>query len=246
MIILGIVILISLAYFIIRNRDKGPALEPPDPTKPAFIDKRDNQIYTEVTIGKQIWMGENLRATVFNDGTPIPMVKGTDDWANTITPAYCYFDNRKSAYRNIYGPLYNWFAVNTGKLCPTGWHVPTNAEWDTLRHFLDPGVDSVFSNHKDVAGLKMKEPGNAHWFNSDTITGTNESGFKALPAGCRTVYGVFFDIGADAGWWSSTADNFSPTDAVSYEIRERDGSNKLENFPSYKKFGFSIRCIKDK
>jgi len=246
----GILLLIFIGTMILVNifngGKRGPVPIPFDPTNVAFSDSRDNQVYSEVKIGTQIWMGENLRATTFNDGTPIAQVKGTDEWASLLTPAYCWYDNDRSAYKDTYGPLYNWYAVNSGKLCPIGWHAPTNAEWDTLELFLDPGIDTVFLSREPVAGTKLKERGNLHWQLLDSLPGTNESGFSALPAGCRTVYGVFWGVGERAGFWSSTEVSHSPADAESREIREGEGSNNLFDFGNYKKFGFSVRCIKDK
>jgi uncharacterized protein (TIGR02145 family) len=188
-------------------------------------------------------MGENLRAVTLSDGTKIPMIKDMKEWENAPGPAYCYFDNDKKAYRNTYGPLYNWAAVNTGKLCPVGWHVPSDAEWDTLELFLDPGIDTVIFSRKPVAVFKMRNADD--WMMPDSAYGTNESGFTALPGGSRTIYGVFLDVGTSAGWWSSTESQLSPADAISREIRKEDESYKLYDFRTYKQFGLSVRCIKN-
>jgi uncharacterized protein (TIGR02145 family) len=122
--------------------------------------------------------------------------------------------------------------------------VPTDAEWDSLEHFLDPGIDTAYLR-KQVTGIKLKEKGNSHWLITDGLEGTDEAGFTALPAGDRNVYGPFFDAGTSAGWWSSTECAYSPGDAWSREIRERDSSFNFFDFHNYKKFGFSIRCIKN-
>jgi hypothetical protein len=107
--------------------------------KPEITDKIkdiDGNEYGIVTIGNQIWMAENLRTTKFNDGTPIPLVTNHEAWYKLNSPGYCWYDNDEKKYRDVYGALYNWYAVNTGKLCPKGWHVPSDAEWTELITFL--------------------------------------------------------------------------------------------------------------
>ena len=112
------------------------------------INDIDGNAYNKVTIGRQTWLVENLRTTKYNDGTLIPLVQDNTAWSNLITPGYCWFDNDEVANKNPYGALYNWYAVNTGKLCPSGWHVPTDTEWTTL-------IDNL--GGLDVAGGKLKE-----------------------------------------------------------------------------------------
>jgi uncharacterized protein (TIGR02145 family) len=100
------------------------------------ITDKDGNVYTSVTIGTQTWMVENLKTTKYNDGTAIPNVTDFSAWRNLITPAYSWPYNDASTYKAAYGGIYNWYAVNTGKLCPTGWHVPANNEWNTLQTYL--------------------------------------------------------------------------------------------------------------
>ncbi len=88
----------------------------------------DGNTYSTVTIGTQVWMAENLKTTVYNDGSAIPQVADSAAWANCAAPGYCWYDNNEAVYKNVYGALYNWHAVNTGKLAPAGWHVPTDTE----------------------------------------------------------------------------------------------------------------------
>jgi uncharacterized protein (TIGR02145 family) len=247
--ILFSIIRVVIAFFSAQKADLTYSKYFINPAATYFTDSRDNQNYTIVKIGNQEWMGENLIATKYNDGTPIKQVKDNAKWEknfydSTKIPAYCWYDNKKSVYGGKYGALYNWYAVNTGKLCPIGWHVPSDAEWDTLELFLDPGIDTAYMR-QHIAGIKMKEEGNSHWTILDTQYGTNESGFTALPGGNRNCYGPFFDVGTQAGWWSSTEYEHSDKDAWSREIRESDGSNNLLDFHNYKNFGFSVRCVKD-
>ena len=205
----------------------------------------NNQVLKSTTIGNQVWMAENLKTTHFNDGTPILLVEDNKEWENLTTPAYCWYDNSRVGYQESYGALYNWFAVNTGKLCPVGWHVPSDAEWKTLTDFLG---DSVWFE-KQVAGIKLKEAGNQNWTFNDTIYATNEYGFTALPGGTRTIYGAFWGINEEGCWWTSTEDDYnhekynSTTDAKNREMNLL--TNGVTEIQQYKQTGMSVRCIKD-
>jgi len=191
----------------------------------------DGNSYTTIIIGDQVWLGENLKTTSYNDGTAIPLVTNGTEWYNLTTPAYCWYNNDEATYKATYGALYNWYTVNEGNLCPTGWHVPTDAEWSTLTTYLGGG---------SVAGGKLKEAGTTHW-NSPNTGATNESGFTALPGGYRYNIGSFFSIGYESGWWSSTEN--SSTNAW-YRRMSYDGATVDRN-TNYKIFGCSVRCLRD-
>ena len=191
----------------------------------------DGNIYNTVTIGTQVWMVENLKTTKYNDGTGIPLVTNTIEWSNLTTPGYCWYNNDEASYKNTYGALYNWYTVNTGKLCPTGWHVPTNAEWTTLTDYLGGA---------GVAGGKLKEAGTTHW-NSPNTGATNESGFTALPGGRRYTTGLFYFFGETGCWWSSTKAYTS--DAYSRKMYYND--NDVLTYDDYWNHGFSVRCVRD-
>jgi len=81
-------------------------------------------------------MQENLKTTKYKDGNPITLVTGNAEWASLTTPAFCWYNNDQTTYGDTYGALYNWYSVNTGKLCPTGWHAPTYNDWITLADYL--------------------------------------------------------------------------------------------------------------
>jgi len=153
----------------------------------------DGNIYKTVKIGTQWWMAENLKTTKYNDGISIPLVTA-DTFSNLTTPGYCWYNNDAATYKNTYGALYNWYAVNTGKLAPSGWHVPTDAEWTILTNLL--GGDSI-------AGGKMKEAGITHWLSPNTGA-NNSSGFSGLPGGARYHFGMFLYVGREGSWWSAT------------------------------------------
>ncbi len=192
----------------------------------------DGNVYGVITIGTQKWMTENLKTTKYNDGTDIPLVTDGTAWSILTTPGYCWYNNDQAAYGNTYGALYNWYPVETGNLCPDGWHVPSDAEWTQLTDYL--GGESV-------AGGKLKETGTTHW-NSPNTGATNESSFTALPGGQRSYNGAFLDIGYNGYWWSSTEDG-----ATYAWRRDLDyGYAGVGREPPYgKKNGFSVRCVRD-
>jgi len=187
--------------------------------------------YKTVTIGTQVWMAENLKTTKFNDGSSIPIVTDNEAWIKLTTPAYSWYNNDSTENKKAYGALYNWYAVSTNKLCPAGWHVPTDEEWQTLTLYLDGYY---------TAGGKMKEKGTKHW-KSPNIGATNESGFNALPAGYRSLQGIFNYIGISAYWWSST--KYNESSVLFWNIRYRLGY--IYKFRSENFCGFSVRCLKD-
>ena len=190
----------------------------------------DGNVYHTVTIGTQTWMVENLNSTHYNDGVSIPCIIDNSVWKKMSTPAYCWYNNDVSN-KAIYGALYNWYAINTGKLAPKGWHVPTDAEWTTLTDYL--GGESV-------AGGKLKEKGTSHW-KSPNKDATNENGFSALPSGYRNYNGVFGNLGIDSGWWSSTV--YDVVNSWGRGLNYNDGN--LGSDYGTKCYGFSVRCLKD-
>lgn len=192
----------------------------------------DGNVYTTVTIGTQVWMVENLKTTKYNDGTAIPNITDFSAWVSLATPAYCWYNNDASTYKTTYGALYNWYTVYTGKLCPTGWHVPSATEWGILETFLGGW---------SVAGGKLKETGTTHW-NSPNTGATNISGFTAVPSGVRTTGGMNFGlIGQFAYWWGSDEGNSELGHCIWTSFSGQSTTRESE-----KKYdGLSVRCIKD-
>ena len=168
----------------------------------------DGNTYNIVHIGTQVWMAENLATTRYSNNTPIPNVTDNAAWSALITPAYCWFNNDETAYKPVYGALYNWYAANTGNLCPTGWHVPSDDEFSAMEGFLGLPADSL-SNWawRGVAiqlGNQLKNTGG--W--SVGGNGTNTSGFSALPGGYRYgLNGIFTNLTDITYWWTSTPQN---------------------------------------
>ncbi len=193
----------------------------------------DGNTYGTVTIGPRVWMKANLRTTHYNDGTEIPNVTEDEAWGALTTGAYCWYNNDISN-KTPYGAIYNWYAANINKLCPTGWHVPSHQEWSDMSYELGPSI----------AGGKMKTPGG--WLEPN-VGATNESGFTAYPAGKRTgndeFVGAFSGIEIITSWWSSS--EFS-TDEAYYTYLSRSYSDMWCDKNGYKSTGFSVRCIKDR
>ncbi|MFO7621684.1 MAG: FISUMP domain-containing protein [Bacteroidales bacterium] len=192
----------------------------------------EGNVYNTVTIGLQVWMAENLKTTKYNDGTDIPLA--TTGWSNLQTPAYCWYDNDKDAYGDIYGALYNWHSAETGKLCPSGWHVPSELEWIELLNFADGQA---------VAGGKLKEEGTTHWQSPNTGA-SDYYNFKALPGGDRYIYGDFSNIGLSAKFWSSSLTSPSGSIHAKYLFLQYD-SEWGGIGGSMKNYGYSVRCLKN-
>jgi uncharacterized protein (TIGR02145 family) len=162
-------------------------------------------------------------------------------WAALNTPAYCWYNNDEAANKISYGALYNWYAVNTGKLCPTGWHVPNDSEFRSLILYLDPGATQVNENESLIAGGKLKELGTTLWLSPNTGA-TNESGFSARPGGTRSFNGIFNQINNQGFWWSATEND--PLNG-NYWSLGYNGTMVLRYFDYGKYPGFSVRCLKD-
>jgi uncharacterized protein (TIGR02145 family)/uncharacterized repeat protein (TIGR02543 family) len=196
----------------------------------------DGNVYTEVTIGTQVWMVENLKTTKYNDGTGIPLVPDSSTWVYATSmsyPAFCWFLNDSTTYKNPYGALYNWYSINTGKLAPFGWHVATDGEWNVMISSLGGAT---------TAGGKMKESGLAHWQSPNTGA-TNSSGFTGLPGSFRYDQGTFvIPFGVTGMWWTSTEDAYNPH-AIFYSLGS-DAAN-VGTYHIGKGEGHSVRCIRD-
>lgn len=211
------------------------------------IKDADGNLYNIVQIGNQLWMAENLRTTRYNDGQDIPhRIFNHYDSSVVTTPAYYWYNNDET-YKDPYGALYTYSTVATGKLCPAGWHIPDNAEWDTLASTL---------GGSDIAGGKLKEAGTAHWSNSN-YGADNSSGFTGLPGGMllggASHMAAEFAFMRDYGfWWSSTPGiciwNPSPAKITGsdYRISCREKSLTREVAGCYRIEILSVRCIKDK
>jgi uncharacterized protein (TIGR02145 family) len=187
----------------------------------------ENHSYATVLIGTQCWFAENLRSENYNTGTAIATELDDATWSTTTDGAVTVYDEGgANAVANLgtYGRLYNWYAVNTGNLCPTGWHVPTDGEWTTLTD----GIGDV-----SVAGHAMKSSAS----DSPAWNGTNSSDFSGLPGGDRHNNGDFENEGAGGIFWSASPDGW-------YRILI-SGSSVIRDNAATQRHGFSVRCVQD-
>ena len=203
-------------------------------TTPSITDA-DGNVYTSVTIGTQEQMTENLRTSKYSDGTVIPNIADDTEWSNLSTGAWCHYDN-DNQYDSIYGKLYNWHAVETGKLCPTGWHVPTDAEWTVLTNY----VASDGHSGSEVTALKATSGWNGA-FDETSGNGTDDYGWLGLPGGLRSFNGNFDYIGGYGIWWSSS--QYTTGNAWDRGLSSNDDDVYRDD--SNKDYGFSVRCLRD-
>ena len=202
----------------------------------------DGNVYSTTVIGNQRWMAENLRSAHYADGDPIPYVPSSNQWVGLATGAWSNYDN-DAAYETFYGKLYNWYAVSDARnVCPDGWHVPSEADWETLELALgmpvleldDTGPRGVQAN---VGGQLKAE---VLW-DSPNTGADGSSGFSALPGGDRISNGSYSGVAQKGSWWS--ADEISVTQSrqrgMTYQVAGVYRTN------SVKELGASIRCVKD-
>ena len=211
--------LILISAFFISQYLSGQMVKDPD-----------GNLYSAIKIGKQLWFSENLKTTRYNDGKPIPLITDMNIWKTLRTPAYCWFNNDISN-KDIYGALYNFYTVSTGKLCSKGWHVPSQAEWNTMISVLGP---------EETAGDRLKEKGEEHWQGSFG-TATDDYNFTAIPGGMRIENGDFPVFGHSyAVWWTSTGSN-----NLAWNRGLFFNTSMIYKGYESMRSGFSVRCIKD-
>ncbi|MBP6976818.1 MAG: hypothetical protein KBB71_00710 [Lentimicrobiaceae bacterium] len=195
----------------------------------------EGQIYNTVLIGTQCWLKENL-----NVGAMIESNSGGQLQTNNgYIEKYCY--NNDPSNCAIYGGLYEWreamqYVTTEGAqgICPSGWHIPTQNEFNTIRTFL---------GGEPVAGGKMKETGTEHWL-PPNAGATNESGFTGLPGGYRWSFdGTFLVLRGDCYMWSSTQ-TYDPYESAFYGGLYFDDAYFYENY-AFKEWGFAVRCLKN-
>jgi uncharacterized protein (TIGR02145 family) len=213
-------LLIGLSFLMIKNHAQ-------------IVTDYDGNVYDTVIIGTQVWLKQNLKVAHYNNGVAIPNITDNTSWNSSNTGARCYYNNDSVTYDSIYGPLYNWYAVNDiNNICPPGWHVATNAEWQETEAYLGGA---------GIAGGKMKEAGFLHWTSPNTGA-TNSTGFTGLPGGMRDpVNNDFRTIGENGLWWTATSYNSSMVWST-YMWYLFAG---IDHNPVTKKYGLSIRCVKD-
>ena len=250
--ILLLALAITVLIFTACEKDDDPVTEETTTDEPSSIIPGepvvdiDGNNYNTVWIGDQNWMAENLRTTTYRDGTPIQLAENNTDWESNISGAYCWFDNDEAQYAVTYGALYNWYAIETNKLCPDGWHIPSDKEWKILEMELgmsQSDADGTDDNRGTNEGSKLA--GNEALWPYGPLENESEfgsSGFVALPSGYRFTDGSHNSLGYYGYWWSSTV-----SDENKVWVR-----SVLWNFTAIqrwdsddKRTGFSVRCLKD-
>jgi len=205
----------------------------------------DSNNYAVVQIGTQLWMQENLKATKYRDGSGIPNITDSATWANITTGAYCNFHNDTSE-GTYYGRLYNYYAVaDSRKICPIGWHVASNAEWNIMEMFTDNTVDTTALGGTGLfIGRMLKEGCNTRWQYYDSTAGWNSAGFTALCSNFRTTTGSWSlapNNNHDDSFWTATPYNSNMAWNKSFRWCACD----IYNIFIYNRAGSSVRCIKD-
>lgn len=204
----------------------------------------DNNSYSSVKIGNQVWLSENLVATHYRNGDPIQNLTMLHDeqWVTATTGAYCDY-NDLSENAGLYGHLYNWYTVNDSRnVCPTGWHIPTKDDWQTLIDYL---------GGTDVAAFQLKDNGsNGNLWTESNFISNYASGFSALPAGIRTsnlnnpTKSNYLTLGSDGVFWAKEAyGDFNPH--LAYYAHINSTGWAVVDYNANKIAGLSIRCIKD-
>ena len=226
-----------------------------------YVKDIDGNIYEVIQIGHQIWMAENLKSTHYNDGTPIPNVRSRWQWKKLNEGAYSWYKNNYEKYGSTYGALYNFYAVNTGKLCPVGWRVPSVSEFKLL---------ILYAGGYEKAGNSLKIEGRDFWlYNNPEVT--NDLMFSALPGGYRSGRGFssggiegmmsnFKSIGYNGFWWTSTPYRRPAEHGEHYDFYDNSANDfgliglspYASNYDNHlysgsnKRYGYSVRCVKRK
>ncbi len=219
----------------------------------------DGNEYGVLPYGDNLWMTSNLKTTNYNDGSEIDNITGTLDWYNATSGAYCWFDN-DVINNEKYGALYNWYVVETEKLCPHGWRVPTKDDWNSLINYLTANGFGFEGSGSDVAKSMATK---TDWNDLSAVIITpgaivyqmednNSSGFSVYPAGFRMIGGHtdnpdyvlthdFMLDGVRSKFWTFT--KYEETGAYNFSLRslEAEVSNSTSNFYS----GMSVRCIRE-
>jgi uncharacterized protein (TIGR02145 family) len=246
-----------------RHRKTGYSirclLDGVDPANPGTVTDIDGNVYSTVKIGTQVWMVSNLKTEHLNDGTDIPIVEDNTAWAAltseamcyypktglVVDGAYCWYNNDSASYKEVYGALYNWLAVNHASelvyferegVEETGWRVPSLADWIDLMTFI---------GGEAIAGGLLKEMGLTHWLTPNTGA-IDYVGFKGLPGGLRydaSNSGAFDLIQKIAYFWSTTVPTYNSLNA--YFIGLLYQSLSVQKGDINKIYGLSVRCVRD-
>jgi uncharacterized protein (TIGR02145 family) len=240
----GFTLLIVVFILFVSNSCKKDESSPPVTT----VKDPDGNIYNIIVIGSQSWMKENLKTTKLNDGNFILNVTDDDLWSSATNAAYCWYNN-DNINKDQYGALYNFYSVKTGKLCPSGWHVPSDSEWTKLVDYLISNgynYDGTTSENKVSKSLSSNAGWGTSTFegtvgNNDYPSSQNKTGFTAMPGGYRDYDGWFLSKNITGNWWSSS----ETLNGFVWYLKISSVSSGTNRLNSFKETGFSVRCIKD-
>jgi uncharacterized protein (TIGR02145 family) len=197
-----------------------------------IIKDLDGNVYHSVKIGNQIWLVENLKVTQFNNGDPIKNLQNNNDWQQPMQAGYCAYNNN-AAFVKKYGFLYNYACLkDTRGIAPKGWRIPTEADVRELESFINSSTET---------GIFLKEKGNSHWLPSNSV-GNNAAGFEALPGGYRDEEGAFYMLKANGYYWSTTGS----FELYHWSSRMFQAFADVRRDAIFTKYGFAVKCIKEK
>lgn len=216
---------------------------------PDTITDIDGNEYATIQIGSQCWMAENLKTTTYKNGTSIPYVADDNSWIGTTTGAYVWPDNN-SSWKDFYGALYNGYAVvDQNGLCPEGWHVPSNDDWNVLTDFIGGYVSPYGDKLKSCRQVNSPMGGDCNttehprWEDGTVYGhyGSDDYGFSGLPAGYRSSdNGMIYTPGHNTSWWSNVGvQDVLYTRSLNFSLGEMMASSHKYNV------GLSVRCLKD-
>jgi uncharacterized protein (TIGR02145 family) len=207
----------------------------------------DGNSYRTLKIGGQWWMTDNLKVTRFQNGDLIGTTTPANmDISGESTPKYQWAFKGNESYVAAYGRLYTWYAVTDSRgVCPAGWHVPSDEEWTILTdHLINNGYGYEGSGTdigKSIAAVSGWRADATPGHIGNDQASNNSSGFNGIPAGDRLTNGIFINLGAFAGWWSTTENNAATAwyRGIFYNI------SVVNRSADSKKFGGAVRCVRD-
>ena len=205
----------------------------------------DGNVYKTLKIGKLEWMAENLRTTKYNDGDAIPLVQGDEPRSGLANGSYTIYtpsrirelDSETEVFE-AYGVLYNWFAVETGKLCPADWRVPTDEEWTTLTDYIEGDAGGKLKS------TRITPDAHPRWESPNTGA-TDKYGFSALPGGMYVGDGIYTNIGYSGHWWTSTSDDARTFLKFAWYRSITFDSSDVKRYSNQRQSWLSVRCVRD-
>ncbi len=210
----------------------------------------DGNQYNTVTIGEQEWMAENLRVTRYRNGDEILFDQGHNVWQQSVEGIWTYYDEDENNDQ-VYGKLYNWYAVSDNRgLCPVGWRIPTDADWQELVAFIDPKANG--NNNKLGTRLRSKRQVSSplgdpwdteehpRWDSHGKRYGTDDHGFNAIPGGSTSMGNAYVHLGKHSYFWSLD----EPNENTAWARVIRFSHRGMSRTAYFKQLGFSVRCIK--